>query len=55
MYPESHAEGEVCGAVRLIRGWHNGVRPGRKSKGQADLLGVAVRDTTGYDVLVSEI
>lgn len=54
MYSESHAEGELCGAVRLIRGRHNGVRSGRKSKGQADILCVAVRDATGHKVLVTE-
>lgn len=49
-----HTEGEVCRAVGLIGGRHHGVRAGRKPTGQADVLGVAVRDTTGHQVLVTE-
>lgn len=54
MYPARHAEGEVCGAVGLVRRRHDGVRPGRKPTGQADVLRVAVGDATGHEVLVTE-
>lgn len=53
VYSASQAEGEVCWAVRLISGRHNGVNSRRKAAGQTDILGVAVRDTTGHRIIVS--
>lgn len=52
-YSASQAEGEVRWAVRLISGRHNGVSSRRQAAGQTDILRVAVRDTTGYRILVS--
>lgn len=53
VFPASQAEGELCRAVRSISGRHNGVSSRREMAGQADILGVAVRDTAGHRILVS--
>lgn len=52
VYSARQAEGEVGRAVGPIGGRHYGVASGRKTAGQTDVLGVAVRDTTGSRILV---